>query len=67
MDVKGELHKAVEKNQSVSLRLASGEFITGVAEVSNDPERVKVRASEGPMWVPYVDVEKVSRVIDMFH
>ena len=34
--------------------------------MSGDPERVKVRASEGPVWIPYKDIDKVSKVIDMF-
>lgn len=67
MNVKGELHKAVTGNQRVTVRLCDGGIITGMTEVSTDLERVKIRTDEGPMWVPYTDIEHVSRVINMFH
>jgi len=67
MNVKGELHLAVASNQKVVLRLHNGEIITGVAEAFTASSRAKIRTKEGPAWVPFVDVEHVSRVINMFH
>lgn len=67
MNVKDELHKAVASNQRASVRLYDGEVIIGMIEVSTDLERVKIRTDVGPMWVPYTDIEHVSRVINMFH
>ena len=67
MSIRDELYKAISRNQRVTVRLFSGDKITGVAEVSTDPERAKIRTDEGPTWVPYEDVEHVSRVINMFH
>lgn len=66
MSIRNELYKAVSRNQRVTVRMFSGDKITGVAEVSTDDERVKIRTSEGPTWVPYGDIEHVSRVIIMF-
>ena len=67
MSIRDELYKAVARKQRVTVRLFNGETITGVAEVSTDPERTKIRTDEGPTWVPYKDIEHVSRVINMFH
>ena len=61
-----ELHIAAQTNQRVTVRLYTGENITGVAEVCNNPKHAKIRTSEGPVWVPYEDIEHVSRVINMF-
>ena len=66
MNVKSELHIAADRNQRVTIKLRNGEKITGVTEeVSADPERAKVRTTEGPVWVPHKDIDKVSRVIAM--
>ncbi|OAB39783.1 hypothetical protein [Paenibacillus glacialis] len=67
MNVKGELRLAVASNQKVAVRLHNGEIITGVAEVFTTSNRAKIRTKEGPTWVPFADVEHVSRVINMFH
>jgi hypothetical protein len=45
--------------------LFDGEKMSGVVEVSTDPERAKIRTDNGPVWVPYTDIEKVLRVINM--
>lgn len=65
MNLKDELRIAAERNQRVALSLLNGEKITGLAELSNDSDLVKVRTNEGPVWVPHTDVKSVSRVIDM--
>ncbi|WP_144406957.1 hypothetical protein [Paenibacillus sp. IHBB 10380] len=62
-----ELYIATATNQQMTVTLNSGEIITGVAEVCTDPERAKIRTFEGLVWVPYDDVENVSRVLSMFH
>ena len=67
MNVKGELHKAIASNQKVAVRLHNGVIITGVAEAFTASSRAKIRTEEGPTWVPFADVEHVSRVINMFH
>lgn len=67
MNVKKELHIAAERNQIVTLMLHSAESITGFVDVSTNPERTKIRTSEGPVWIPYAEIERVSRVINMFH
>lgn len=67
MNFREELHIAAEMNQKVTIKLTSGEVINGVAEVSRDPKRAKIRTSEGPTWVPYADIELVSRVVNMIH
>jgi len=43
-----------------------GEIITGVAEALTASNRVKIRTKEGPTWIPFADIEYVSRVINMF-
>lgn len=67
MNVKSELQIAISRNQMVTLRLFCGDIIAGVAEVSTDPERAKIRTDEGPTWVPYEDIEHISRVRNMLH
>lgn len=66
MNVKGELLLAVASNQKVAVKLHNGEIITGVAEAFTASSRAKIRTKEGPTWVPFADVEHVSRVINMF-
>ncbi|OAB34103.1 hypothetical protein [Paenibacillus glacialis] len=65
MDVKDELRIAVASNQKVAVRLHNGEIITGVAEAFTASSRAKIRTKEGPTWVPFADIEHVSRVINM--
>ncbi len=65
MDVQGELRLAVASNQKVSIRLYNGEIINGVAEAFTTSNRAKIRTKEGSTWVPFADVEHVSRVINM--
>ncbi|OAB34274.1 hypothetical protein PMSD_15010 [Paenibacillus macquariensis subsp. defensor] len=65
MDVKGELHKAAASNQKVAVRLHNGEIITGMAEELTASNRAKIRTGEGSIWIPIVDVEHISRVINM--
>ena len=67
MNAKKELHIAAASNQKVTVKLASGEVITGVAEVSTNPERAKIRTSEGPMWVPYEDIEDIEYIAQILH
>ncbi|AJS59836.1 hypothetical protein [Paenibacillus sp. IHBB 10380] len=67
MNVKQELHIAASSNQRVTVKLTSGEVINGFAEVSTDAERAKIRTSEGPMWVPYEDIEDIERIAQMLH
>lgn len=66
MNVKGELLLAVASNQKVAVKLYNGEIITGVAEAFTASSRAKIRTKEGSTWVPFADVEHVSRVINMF-
>ncbi|MEK4853907.1 hypothetical protein NST04_28990 [Paenibacillus sp. FSL H7-0756] len=56
---------AAVKQEMIVVWLHDGEKIKGIAEVSADSERVKINTIEGPIWVPYVDVESISRVIKL--
>lgn len=61
--LKQSIKAAAVKQEMIVVWLHDGEKIKGIAEVSADPERVKINTIEGPVWVPYVDVEDISRVI----
>ncbi|AOZ94892.1 hypothetical protein [Paenibacillus crassostreae] len=60
------IEKAVANKETVTIRLFTREVITGVAVKSTDPTRVKIRVTEGPVWIPYSDIDKVSRVINLY-
>ncbi|GGF72686.1 hypothetical protein GCM10010912_17350 [Paenibacillus albidus] len=63
-EVRRELRAAVLKGEQMVVFLShNGERIKGVADLSNDPERIKINTEEGPVWVPISEVESVSRVI----
>ncbi|MGF7049180.1 hypothetical protein J2T13_003688 [Paenibacillus sp. DS2015] len=65
--MKNELHIAAGSNQVVTIKLHSDEVINGVAEVSTDPERAKVRTTKGPVWIPYKDIENIHRIAQILH
>lgn len=60
-----ELHMAVTYQQRVTLGLRDGDTITGKAQVSTDPRRVKLKVSEGSVWVPIEDIEHVHRLVQL--
>lgn len=61
--LKQSLKVAAMRREMIVVWLHDGEKIKGIAEVSADPERVKINTIEGPIWVPYMDVKDISRVI----
>ncbi|ETT45689.1 hypothetical protein C162_20186 [Paenibacillus sp. FSL R7-269] len=61
--LKQSIKTAAVKQEMIVVWLLDGEKIKGIAEASADPDRVKINTIEGPVWVPYVDVESISRVI----
>ncbi|OMF30984.1 hypothetical protein [Paenibacillus sp. FSL H8-0259] len=61
--LKQSLKVAAVRREMIVVWLFNGDKIKGIAEVSADPERVKINTIEGPVWVPFVDVESISRVI----
>ncbi|AJS59187.1 hypothetical protein [Paenibacillus sp. IHBB 10380] len=67
MNFREELHIAASSNQRVTIKLTSGEVISGVAEVSTYPERAKIRTSEGPTWIPYKDITNIERIVQILH
>ncbi|AJS57788.1 hypothetical protein [Paenibacillus sp. IHBB 10380] len=67
MNKMNELHIAAVMHQMVNVKLNNGEVITGVTEVSADPERAKIRTSEGPTWIPYEDIEDIERIAQILH
>jgi len=67
MNVGNEVHIATIINQRVDIWFTEDTRLTGVAEVSTDPQRAKIRTVEGPVWVPYAEIENVSRIINLFH
>lgn len=60
-----ELHIAAAYAQEVLIRLHNGETIRGKAQLSGTPGRAKIRTVEGPVWVPYEDIESVERLIKL--
>ncbi|MEK4237476.1 hypothetical protein [Paenibacillus sp. FSL H7-0714] len=61
--LKQSLKVAAVRRELIVVWLLNGDKIKGIAEVSADPERVKIITIEGPVWVPYIEVESISRVI----
>lgn len=56
-----EIKIAINKQQTVYIRLIDGETIQGVPESLSD--RVKIRQDQGVTWIPVVDIEHVSRLV----
>ncbi|WP_342480019.1 hypothetical protein NST07_20430 [Paenibacillus sp. FSL L8-0340] len=63
--LKQSLKIAAVRRELIVVWLINGDKIKGIAEVSADPERVKINTIEGPVWVPINDVENISRVVRM--
>ncbi|MDH6373508.1 hypothetical protein M2444_005340 [Paenibacillus sp. PastF-3] len=61
--LKQSLKVAAVRRELIVIWLLSGEKIKGIAEVATDPERVKINAIDGPVWVQINDVESISRVV----
>ncbi|AIQ31268.1 hypothetical protein P40081_26215 [Paenibacillus sp. FSL P4-0081] len=62
--LKQSLKVAAVRRELIVVWLLNGDKIKGIAEVSADPERVKINIIEGPVWVLYIDVE-ISLVISL--
>ncbi|MNO34249.1 hypothetical protein D3C76_242800 [compost metagenome] len=61
--LKQSLMVAAVREEMIVVWLMNGEKIKGTAEVSADPERIKINTIDGPVWVPFIEVESISRVI----
>ncbi|WP_054939073.1 hypothetical protein [Paenibacillus ihuae] len=61
--LKQNLKTAAIKREMIVAWLTNGEKIKGIAEVTADPDRIKINTIEGPVWVPFGEVESVSRVV----
>ncbi|WP_342422869.1 hypothetical protein [Paenibacillus sp. FSL E2-0178] len=61
--LKQSLKVAALRREMIVAWLKNGEEIKGVAEVSVDPDRVKINTIDGSIWVPIHEVERVSRII----
>ncbi|MGG4103175.1 hypothetical protein AAXB25_04535 [Paenibacillus lautus] len=60
-----ELRIAAAYAQKVRIKLQTGEVIEGKAQLSGDPNRTKVRTDDGPLWIPYEEIEFVERLIKL--
>lgn len=60
--LKQSLKVAAVREEMIVVWLMNGEKIKGTVEVS-DPERIKINSIDGPVWVPLIEVESISRVI----
>ncbi|SMF88106.1 hypothetical protein SAMN05661091_4119 [Paenibacillus uliginis N3/975] len=58
-----EILAAIEKKQSVTIRLMDGEILQGIAETCAD--RVKIRSDNGVVYIPILDIDHVSRLIQL--
>ncbi|WP_155990457.1 hypothetical protein [Paenibacillus graminis] len=50
--LKQSLKVAALRREMIVAWLINGDKIKGIAEVSADPDRVKINTIEGPVWVP---------------
>lgn len=60
-----ELRIAAMYSHRVTVILKNGDWIVGKAQLSGDPDRAKIRTVDGPVWVPYQEIESVERLIKM--
>ncbi|MCJ8010161.1 hypothetical protein MUG84_00200 [Paenibacillus sp. KQZ6P-2] len=60
-----ELQIAAKYGQKVTVKLNNNEVITGKAEISGDQFLVKIRTSEGPVWIPIEEIEHVERLVKL--
>ncbi|WP_422659135.1 hypothetical protein ACK8P5_00870 [Paenibacillus sp. EC2-1] len=57
-----EIQVAMNKKQSIIIRLLNGEILKGIPESLT--ERLKLRCEDGTVWVPVEDIKHVSRLIE---
>lgn len=56
-----EIKIAINRHQTVFMRLINGETVQGIPESLSD--RVKIRQELGAVWIPLVDIDHVSRLV----
>lgn len=60
-----ELRIAAMYAHKVTVKLKNGEWIVGKAQLSGDPDRAKIRTTDGLVWVPYSEIESVERLVNL--
>lgn len=60
-----ELRIAAAYAHKVTVKLKNGERIEGKAQLSGDPDRAKIRTVDGPVWVPYSEIDYVERLTQL--
>jgi hypothetical protein len=61
--LKQSLKVATIRKEMVVVWLKNGDRVKGIADVSADLERLKINTIEETVWLPYKEVESVSRVV----
>lgn len=59
-----ELKIAIDKAQSISIHLISGETLIGTPEKTQMNAKIKLRNEQGITYVPYEDLIHVTRIIN---
>ncbi|MCM3784385.1 hypothetical protein M3231_15480 [Neobacillus mesonae] len=56
---------AMKRNQQIMVKSKNGETMTGFPVSTDNSSRLGLRTSHGSVWIPYEEVEQVTRIISM--
>ncbi|CAI6068806.1 hypothetical protein PAECIP112173_02095 [Paenibacillus sp. JJ-100] len=61
--MKKEVEIAIRRNQQILVRNTSGQTVTGFPERSADSSILSLRTVQGSVWIPFDEVEHVTRLL----
>ena len=56
---------AIKRNQEIIVKSIHGETISGFPMETDHPSRLVLRTTFGPVWIPYEEVEQVTRILSI--
>ncbi|WIV18197.1 hypothetical protein QPK24_17575 [Paenibacillus polygoni] len=56
---------AIKRNQEIIVKSKNGETISGFPVETDHPSRLILRTTFGPVWIPYEEVEQVTRILSI--
>lgn len=56
---------AMKRNQQIMVRSKDGETLTGYPVPTDHSSKLVLRTTFGPVWIPYEEVEQITRIISI--
>lgn len=56
---------ASKRNQQIVVKSKNGETVIGYPVQTDHPSKLILRTTLGPVWIPYEEVEQVTRILSI--